>query len=193
MDFQKHETAIIDPGAQIGKGTRIWHWVHVCPSAVIGENCSLGQNVFVGNNVRIGNNVKIQNNVSVYDNVFIEDHVFCGPSMVFTNVFNPRSEIVRKDEYRDTRVRKGATLGANCTIICGVDIGEYAFIGAGAVITKNVPAFALMMGVPAKQVGWMSRYGERLPLKVEGDGEAICPHSGDKYFLRNGVLSLKPN
>lgn len=190
MDYQKHETAIVDAGAQIGKGTRIWHWVHVCPKAVIGENCSLGQNVFVGNNVHIGNNVKIQNNVSVYDNVFIEDHVFCGPSMVFTNVFNPRSEIVRKDEYRDTRIKKGATLGANSTIICGVTVGEYAFVGAGAVITKDVPPFALMMGVPAKQVGWMSRFGERLPFKVSDEGEAICPHSKDKYILKHGKLSL---
>jgi UDP-2-acetamido-3-amino-2,3-dideoxy-glucuronate N-acetyltransferase len=150
-----HETAIIDPGARIGAGTRIWHWVHVCGGAVIGENCSLGQNVFVGNKVRIGNQVKIQNNVSVYDNVTLEDGVFCGPSMVFTNVYNPRSEIERKSEYRDTVVRRGATLGANCTIVCGVTIGEYAFVGAGTVVIRDVPPFALVVGVPARRIGWV--------------------------------------
>lgn len=188
MEFQKHETAIVDSGAKIGKGTRIWHWVHISPMAEIGENCSLGQNVFIGNNVKIGSNVKIQNNVSIYDNVFIEDHVFCGPSMVFTNVFNPRAEIVRKNEYRDTRIKKGATLGANCTIICGVTIGEYAFVGAGAVITKDVPPYALMMGVPGRQVGWMSRFGERLSIDLKKDGEAICPHSGERYILKSGNM-----
>lgn len=188
--MQKHETAIVDVGAKVGKGTRIWHWVHVCGGAEIGDNCSLGQNVFVGNRVKIGSNVKIQNNVSVYDNVIIEDHVFCGPSMVFTNVFNPRSEVVRKDEYRDTKVKIGATLGANCTIICGVTIGQYSFVGAGAVVTKDVPDFALMMGVPAKQVGWMSRFGERLSLPVNGNGKEVCQHTQDIYELKNGRLSL---
>ena len=156
-----HETAIIDEGAQLGKGCRVWHWVHICGGARIGNSCSFGQNVFVGNDVQIGNNVKIQNNVSVYDQVQLEDDVFCGPSMVFTNVYNPRSAIVRKDEYRPTLVRKGATLGANCTIVCGVEIGEYAFIGAGAVITKDVPPYALMAGVPARQIGWVDKEGNR--------------------------------
>ncbi len=188
MSFQCHETAIVDAGAHIGQGTRIWHWAHICAGARIGESCSLGQNVFVGNRVSIGNNVKIQNNVSVYDNVTLEDDVFCGPSMVFTNVYNPRSAVSRKDEYRDTRVRRGATLGANCTIICGVTIGEYAFIGAGAVVNKDVPPYALMVGVPARQIGWMSEYGERIPLPREGEGEYVCPHTGRKYRLRGRVL-----
>lgn len=184
MDYTAHETAIVDAGARIGKGTRIWHWVHICGGASIGERCSLGQNVFVGNRVAIGNNVKIQNNVSVYDNVTLEDDVFCGPSMVFTNVYNPRSAVTRKDEYRDTLIRKAATLGANCTIVCGVTVGEYAFIGAGAVVNADVPDFALMVGVPARQIGWMSRYGERLELPIKGDGEeAVCPHTGDRYRL----------
>ena len=152
-----HPSAIVDTGAQIGEGTRVWHWVHVCGGARIGKNCSLGQNVFVANRVVIGDNVKIQNNVSVYDEVTLEDGVFCGPSMVFTNVYNPRSEIARKDEYRKTLVKRGATLGANCTVVCGVTIGEYAFIGAGAVVNRDVPDFALMLGVPARQAGWMSR------------------------------------
>ena len=157
-----HPTAIIDEGAEIGADSRIWHWVHICGGARIGAGCSLGQNVFVGNDVVIGNNVKIQNNVSVYDRVTLEDDVFCGPSMVFTNVYNPRSAIPRKDEYRPTLVKKGATLGANCTIICGVTIGAYAFIGAGAVITKDVPDFALMAGVPARQIGKVNEAGERV-------------------------------
>jgi UDP-2-acetamido-3-amino-2,3-dideoxy-glucuronate N-acetyltransferase len=185
-----HPSAIVDPGATIGEGTRVWHWVHVCGGAVIGRNCSLGQNVFVGNRVRIGNNVKVQNNVSVYDNVTVEDDVFCGPSMVFTNVYNPRSAVSRKDEYRDTVVRRGATLGANCTIVCGVEIGQHAFVGAGAVINKDVPAFALMVGVPARHIGWMSRFGERLPLGTQGSGTAICAHTGDRYVLTEGVLQL---
>ena len=172
-----HPSAIVDDGATIGPGTRVWHWTHVCGGAVIGDACSLGQNVFVGNRVRIGNRVKIQNNVSVYDNVVLEDGVFCGPSCVFTNVYNPRAEVSRKDEYRDTLVRRGATLGANSTIVCGVTIGEYAFIGAGAVITRDVPAFALMMGVPARRVGWMSRFGERL------GADLVCPGSGQRYRL----------
>jgi UDP-2-acetamido-3-amino-2,3-dideoxy-glucuronate N-acetyltransferase len=191
MNYSKHETAIVDEGAQIGEGTRVWHWVHVCGKAVIGNKCSLGQNVFVGNAVIIGNNVKIQNNVSVYDNVTIEDDVFCGPSMVFTNVYNPRSAVTRKDEYRDTLVKHGATLGANCTIVCGVTIGEYAFVGAGSVINKDVPAFALMVGVPAKQIGWMSRFGERIDLPLKGDGEFICPHTNDVYVLKNGAVFIK--
>jgi UDP-2-acetamido-3-amino-2,3-dideoxy-glucuronate N-acetyltransferase len=187
--YTAHETAIIDPGATIGDGTRIWHWVHICAGAVIGQNCSFGQNVFVGNQVNIGNQVKVQNNVSVYDNVTLEDEVFCGPSMVFTNVYNPRSGVSRKDQYRDTLVKKGATLGANCTIVCGVTIGQYAFIGAGAVINKDVPDFALMVGVPAKQIGWMSRYGEKLDLPLTGEGQTVCPHTGDTYALKNGKVS----
>lgn len=183
MAYQQHETAIVDAGAKIGNGTRIWHWSHICGGAQIGENCSFGQNVFVGNKVTIGNNVKVQNNVSVYDNVTLEDDVFCGPSMVFTNVYNPRSAIPRKNEYKDTIVRKGATLGANCTIVCGVTIGEYAFIGAGAVVNKNVPAYALMVGVPAKQIGWMSQYGEQLDLPLTGNSEAICQQTGASYLL----------
>jgi UDP-2-acetamido-3-amino-2,3-dideoxy-glucuronate N-acetyltransferase len=190
MDYQVHPSAIVDEGAQIGAGTRIWHWVHVCTGARIGRGCSLGQNVFVGNRVTIGDNVKIQNNVSVYDNVTLEDDVFCGPSMVFTNVYNPRSAVSRKDEYRNTVVRRGSTLGANCTVVCGIEIGAYAFVGAGAVVNRDVPAFALMLGVPARQAGWMSRFGERLPLPLAGNGEALCPHTGDRYILREGRLTL---
>lgn len=187
--YQSHPSAIIDEGAQIGEGTRIWHWVHVCSGAKIGERCSLGQNVFVGNNVSIGNQVKIQNNVSVYDNVILEDDVFCGPSMVFTNVYNPRSAISRKDQYLQTIVRKGATLGANCTIVCGVTIGRFAFIGAGAVVNKDVPDFALVVGVPARQIGWMSAFGEQLDLPLEGEGTTICPQTGDQYELIAGRVS----
>lgn len=178
-----HPTAIIDEGAQLGEGTRIWHWVHVCGGARIGKDVSLGQNVFVGNRVVIGDRCKIQNNVSVYDNVTLEEGVFCGPSMVFTNVYNPRSLIERKSEYRDTLVRRGATLGANCTIVCGTTIGEYAFIGAGAVVNKEVKPYALMVGVPARQIGWMSEFGEQLPLPVEGQGQHQCPHTGQRYEL----------
>ena len=181
-----HPSAIVDPGAQIGAGSRVWHFVHVCAGARIGERCSLGQNVFVGNRVTIGNNVKIQNNVSVYDNVTMEDDVFCGPSMVFTNVYNPRSLIERKSEYRNTLVKRGATLGANCTVVCGVTIGEFAFIGAGAVVSKDVKPYALMVGVPARQVGWMSEYGERLDLPLSGNAESVCSGSGKRYVLVNG-------
>lgn len=183
-----HPTAIVDEGAQIGEGTRIWHWVHICGGAKIGKNCSLGQNVFVGNKVVIGNNVKVQNNVSVYDNVTLEDDVFCGPSMVFTNVYNPRSAVVRKNEYRDTLVKRGATIGANATIVCGVTIGEYAFIGAGAVVNKDVKPYALMVGVPAKQIGWMSEFGEKLALPLVGEAETTCPHTSERYLLRNGQV-----
>ncbi|MEO3865730.1 UDP-2-acetamido-3-amino-2,3-dideoxy-D-glucuronate N-acetyltransferase [Rheinheimera fenheensis] len=188
-DYQVHPSAIVDDGAFIGAGSRVWHFVHVCSGAKIGKGVSLGQNVFVGNKVTIGDKCKIQNNVSVYDNVHLEEGVFCGPSMVFTNVYNPRSLIERKAEYRDTLVKKGATLGANCTIVCGVTIGEFAFVGAGAVINKDVPAYALMVGVPAKQVGWMSEFGERLNLPLSGEGEALCQHTGDRYTLKNNSLS----
>lgn len=190
-----HPTAIVDEGAQIGGGSRVWHWVHVCGGALIGKGVSLGQNVFVGNKVVIGDKCKIQNNVSVYDNVTLEQGVFCGPSMVFTNVYNPRSLIERKDEYRNTLVKKGATLGANCTIVCGVTIGEYAFVGAGAVVNQDVKPFALMVGVPAKQVGWMSAYGEKLDLPLgpdSGDGECVCSHTGDNYKLKDGVITYTP-
>ena len=187
-DYYKHSSAIVDDGASIGSGTRIWHFVHVSGGAEIGHDCSLGQNVYVGDKVLIGNNVKVQNNVSVYDNVIIEDDVFCGPSMVFTNVYNPRSAIERKTEYRDTRVKKGATLGANCTLVCGVTIGCYAFVGAGAVVNKDVPDFALMVGVPARQVGWMSCYGEQLELPLEGEAQTKCPYTGVSYFLKGRKL-----
>ena len=190
MTVSIHPTAIVDEGAQIGDGSRVWHWVHVCGSARIGSGCSLGQNVFVGNDVVIGNNVKIQNNVSVYDAVQLEDDVFCGPSMVFTNVYNPRSAVTRKNEYRRTLVRRGATLGANCTIVCGATIGEYAFVGAGAVINRDVPPFGLVVGVPARQIGWVSRFGERLALPLVGDAMAKCPHTGDRYRLAGTECSL---
>lgn len=185
MSVSVHETAIVDKGAKIGDGTRVWHWCHICSGSNIGKDCSLGQNVFIGKKTIIGNNVKIQNNVSVYDNVTLEDDVFCGPSVVFTNVYNPRSAISRKGEYLDTLVKQGATLGANCTIICGITIGKYAFIGAGAVVNKNVSDYALMVGVPAKQIGWMSEHGEQLNLPLAGSGETTCPHSGAVYRLDN--------
>ncbi len=184
MTYTAHPSAIIDDGARIGEGSRVWHFVHVCAGACIGEGVSLGQNVFVGNRVVIGDRCKIQNNVSVYDNVTIEDEVFCGPSMVFTNVHNPRAAVERKTEYRDTLIRRGATLGANCTIICGVTVGQHAFVGAGAVVNRDVPDFALMVGVPARQIGWMSAFGERLNLPLTGEAEVLCPHTGDQYALR---------
>jgi len=190
MAFTAHPSALIDEGAQIGDGTRVWHWVHVSGKARIGQGCSLGQGVYVGNDVLIGNNVKIQNNVSVYDAVTLEDDVFCGPSMVFTNVYNPRSAVARKDEYRPTLVRRGATLGANCTIVCGITVGEYAFVGAGAVVNKDVPSFALMVGVPARQSGWMSRFGERLDLPLAGSATALCEHTGERYQLQDGICCL---
>lgn len=183
-----HPTAIVDAGAVIGEGSRVWHWVHVCGGARVGERCSLGQNVYVGNRVTIGNNVKIQNNVSVYDNVTLEDDVFCGPSMVFTNVYNPRAAVSRKDEYRDTLVKRGATLGANCTIVCGVTVGEHAFVAAGAVVNRDVKPYALIAGVPGRQIGWMSEHGERLQLPLAGDAEAQCPATGTRYLLRHGQV-----
>ncbi len=188
-----HPTAIIDNGAKIGTDTRIWHWTHICSGAEIGENCSLGQNVFVSNKVKIGNNTKIQNNVSIYDNIVIEKNVFCGPSMVFTNVYNPRSEINRKSEYRDTIVKEGATLGANCTIVCGITVGKYAFIGAGALVNKSVKDFALVVGVPAMQIGWMSAYGERINLPLKGTGEWVCKKTGSVYKLKGNSMVHNSN
>jgi UDP-2-acetamido-3-amino-2,3-dideoxy-glucuronate N-acetyltransferase len=188
-----HASAIIDDGAQIGEGSRVWHFVHVCGGAKIGKGVSLGQNVFVGNKVVIGDKCKIQNNVSVYDNVTLEEGVFCGPSMVFTNVYNPRSLIERKNEYLNTIVKRGATLGANCTIVCGVTIGEFAFVGAGAVINKDVKPYALMVGVPAKQIGWMSEYGDQIPLPLIGEGKYQCPHTQKIYQLNKNILVKKPS
>jgi len=186
--YYKHETAIVDPGASVGDGSKIWHWTHICAGARIGEFCSLGQNVFVGSLVVIGNRVKIQNNVSVYDSVILEDEVFCGPSAVFTNVYNPRSAIERKTEYRETLVKRGATLGANCTIVCGTTVGRHAFIGAGAVVTRNVPDYALVVGVPGRQIGWMSEYGEQLAIPLRGEAACRCPHTGVLYKLFDGHL-----
>jgi UDP-2-acetamido-3-amino-2,3-dideoxy-glucuronate N-acetyltransferase len=183
-----HPSAIVDAGAQLGEGTRVWHWVHICGGARIGSGCSLGQNVFVGNDVVIGNNVKVQNNVSIYDAVTLEDDVFCGPSMVFTNVVNPRSAINRKSEYRRTRVGRGASIGANATIICGHDIGEHAFIGAGAVVTSDVPPYALMLGVPARRAGWMCHCGTRLPAV---GGKALCPSCGAPYEITEKTCTRK--
>lgn len=189
MSVSIHPSAIVDDGAQIGEGSRVWHFAHVCGGARIGKGVSLGQNVFVGNKVVIGDKCKVQNNVSVYDNVTLEEGVFCGPSMVFTNVYNPRSLIERKSEYRDTLVKRGATLGANCTIVCGVTIGQFAFVGAGAVINKDVKPYALMVGVPARQVGWMSEYGEQIPLPIKGQGDYTCPHTGTRYTLDGNTLT----
>tara|TARA_B100001287_G_C22593322_1_gene486778 strand:- start:222 stop:821 length:600 start_codon:yes stop_codon:yes gene_type:complete len=185
-----HETSYIDNNVSIGQGTKIWHYSHVLSDCKIGENCSFGQNVMIGPKVDIGNNVKIQNNVSVYEGVTLEDEVFCGPSCVFTNVSNPRSKIIRKSEYKKTLVKRGVTLGANCTVICGITIGEFAFIGAGAVVSKNVPAYALMIGIPATQVGWMSEYGEKLDLPLSGNAETICKNTNQKYLLKDGIVYL---
>jgi len=185
-----HPTAIVDEGAVLGEGCRVWHFVHISARARIGAGCSFGQNVFVGNDVSIGNNVKVQNNVSIYDAVTLEDDVFCGPSMVFTNVYNPRSAVIRKAEYRKTLVKKGATLGANCTLVCGITIGEYAFVGAGAVVNKSLPAHALAVGVPARQIGWMSRFGRQLDLPLQGNARARCDETGEVYVLRDGVCTV---
>jgi UDP-2-acetamido-3-amino-2,3-dideoxy-glucuronate N-acetyltransferase len=182
-----HETAIVDEGCKIGKGTKIWHFTHIMPNCLIGENCNIGQNVVVSPEVILGNNVKIQNNVSLYTGVICEDDVFLGPSMVFTNIINPRSAIIRKDQYKKTIVKKGASIGANATIVCGHNIGEYAFIGAGAVVTKEVPAYALVVGNPAKQIGWISEYGHRLDFNSEGI--ALCCESKEKYKFDNGNVS----
>ena len=183
MKYNKHISAFIDVGAQIGEGTNIWHFCHVMPDAVIGENCNIGQNVFIDNNVIIGNGVKIQNNVSVYNGVVCEDEVFIGPSVVFTNVINPRSAVERKNVFKKTIVRKGASIGANATIICGNEIGQYAMIGAGAVVTKNIKPYALVVGNPAKQIGWVSKYGHRLVFEEREN--AVCVESGERYFLDN--------
>jgi len=188
-DFFSHETAIIDHGAEIGRGSKIWHFSHVMGKSKLGENCNLGQNVFVADDVILGNNVKVQNNVSIYSGVICEDDVFLGPSMVFTNIKNPRSAIVRKGEYDRTLVERGASIGANATIVCGNNIGKYAFIAAGAVITKDVQDYALMIGAPAKQAGWMSEYGHR--LEFDGQGQATCPESNERYILKdNSVIKL---
>ena len=188
MKYQKHKTAIVDKGAKIGKDSKIWHWTHISKGAKIGSQVTIGQNVFVGNKVFIGNKCKIQNNVSIYDNVFLEEGVFCGPSMVFTNVYNPRSFIERKNEYKNTLIKRGATLGANCTIICGITIGEFAFVGAGAVVNKNVPSYALVVGVPSKQIGWISEYGKKLDLPLSGNAKTSCEHSGKKYELKDRLV-----
>ena len=185
-----HPSAIVDAGAVLGDGCRVWHFAHISAGARIGERCSFGQGVYVGDDVRIGDNVKIQNNVSVYDAVTLEDDVFCGPSMVFTNVYNPRSAVTRKDEYRRTLVRQGATLGANSTIVCGTTIGAHAFIGAGALVNRDVPDFALMLGVPARQAGWMSRFGERLDLPLNGQAEAVCTHTLERYVLSGAAVRV---
>lgn len=186
-----HPTAIVDNGADIGANCKVWHWSHICSGAKIKNNTSIGQNVYIANKVLIGRNVKIQNNVSVYDNVVLKDNVFCGPSMVFTNVINPRSSINRKSEYLDTIVEEGATLGANCTIVCGNKIGKYSFIGAGAVVTKNIKPYSLMVGIPVKQIGWISEYGERIDLPLEGNGEWTCQKTKAKYILKNDFLIKK--
>ncbi len=187
QDYFSHPSAVIDKGATIGKGTKIWHFCHVMPTAIIGEDCSLGQNVFVANGVRLGRNVKVQNNVSLYTGVICEDDTFLGPSMVFTNVINPRSAVIRKNEYKETIVERGTSIGANATIICGNKLGRYCFIGAGTVITKDVPAYALMVGNPGRQIGWISQYGQR--LHFDEDGMAVCSESGEKYQLKRGIVT----
>lgn len=189
MNYFAHETAVIDAGCTIGEGTKIWHFSHIMPNCVIGERCNIGQNVVVSPEVVLGNNVKVQNNVSIYTGVVCEDDVFLGPSMVFTNVMNPRSAVNRRDQYSRTVVRKGASIGANATIVCGNDIGEYAFIGAGSVVTKEVPAYALVVGNPARQIGWMSAFGHRLTFDEKGI--AVCPESGQSYVLKDGVVEKK--
>ncbi|MEA3053664.1 MAG: UDP-2-acetamido-3-amino-2,3-dideoxy-glucuronate N-acetyltransferase [Sphingomonadales bacterium] len=191
-DYFQHPTAVVDEGARIGAESRVWHFAHVCAGARIGRRVSLGQGVFVANRTVIGDGCKVQNNVSIYDGVTLEEGVFCGPSMVFTNVHNPRALVERKDEYRETLVRRGATLGANCTIVCGITVGSYAFIGAGAVVIRDVPDFALMAGVPARRIGWMSAHGERLDLPADGEGEAECPNTGDRYRLSGSTLTREP-
>ncbi len=189
MEYFAHETAVIDNGCTIGKGTKIWHFSHIMPECIIGEKCNIGQNVVVSPKVILGKNVKVQNNVSIYTGVICEDDVFLGPSMVFTNVINPRSAVNRREQYLKTVVKKGASIGANATIVCGNDIGEYAFVGAGAVITKEVLPYALVVGNPAKQIGWISEFGHRLDFNAQG--EAICPESKETYVLKNGTVSKK--
>jgi UDP-2-acetamido-3-amino-2,3-dideoxy-glucuronate N-acetyltransferase len=190
MAIDIHPSAIVDAGATLGDGSKVWHFAHICAGARIGADCSLGQNVYVGNDVRLGARVKVQNNVSIYDAVTLDDDVFCGPSMVFTNVYNPRAAVVRKHEYRRTLVERGATIGANATIVCGVTLGAYAFVAAGAVVNRDVAPFALVAGVPARQIGWVSRHGERLALPLTGDGEARCPLTGELYVMRDGVCTV---
>jgi UDP-2-acetamido-3-amino-2,3-dideoxy-glucuronate N-acetyltransferase len=187
MEYTVHETAVVDEGSSIGKGCKIWHFSHIMPDCVLGEGCNIGQNVVISPGVVLGKNVKVQNNVSIYTGVVCEDDVFLGPSMVFTNVINPRSAIVRRDQYAKTTVRKGASIGANATIVCGNDIGAYAFIGAGAVVTKEVPAYALVVGNPAKQIGWISEYGHR--LEFDANGKATCPESKEEYTLNNNNVT----
>lgn len=187
--YYAHETAVIDEGCEIGNNVKIWHFSHIMPNSKIGDGCNIGQNVVISPDVVLGKNCKVQNNVSIYTGVICDDDVFLGPSMVFTNVINPRSAVIRKDEYLKTHVRKGASIGANATIVCGNDIGEFSFIGAGAVVTKEVPAYALVVGNPARQVGWMSEYGHR--LKFDENGQATCPESGAEYNFKNGKITKK--
>ncbi len=191
MSYFRHESAFVDDGAEVGEGSRVWHFCHVCAGARVGHDVVLGQNVFVGGGAVIGDGCRIQNNVSVYDSVILEDRVFCGPSAVFTNVNNPRAHVERKDQYRETRVRTGASLGANCTIVCGATIGRFAFVAAGAVVNRDVPDYALVAGVPARQIGWMSEHGEKLDLPLSGDGQARCPGTNELYVLEGGQCSKR--